>query len=73
MVVWGGLETTLLENRSLPSAKEQRVQNLQPIIYIVIGLLLIGLVFRIIRGAIRLVFSLVIIAVVIYLVLNVLR
>ena len=49
------------------------MQSLQPIIYIVVGLLLIGLVFRIIRGAIRLVFTLAIIVVVVYLVLNVLR
>ncbi len=49
------------------------MQSLQPIIYIVIGVLLIGLVFRLIRGAIKLVFSLAIVAVVIYLVLNVLR
>ncbi len=49
------------------------MSNLQPLIYVVIGLLLIGLVFRLIKGAIKLVLTLGIIAVVAYLVLNVLR
>jgi hypothetical protein len=47
--------------------------NGQPIITIVIGLLLIWLVFRVIKGALRLGLTLVIIAVVAYLVLNALR
>ncbi len=47
--------------------------NGQNIITIIIGLVLIWLVFRIIRGALRLGLTLVIIAVVAYLVLNALR
>jgi len=47
--------------------------NGQYIITIVIGLLLIWLVFRVIKGALRLGLTLVIIAVVAYLVLNALR
>ena len=45
----------------------------QPLVIIIIGLLLIVLVFRIIKGAIRLVLTLGVIAVVAYLVLNALR
>jgi len=47
--------------------------NGQSIVTIVIGLLLIWLVFRIIKGALRLGLTLVIIAVVAYLILNALR
>ncbi len=53
--------------------KERPVTSLQPLIYIVVGILLIALVFRIIKGAIKLALTLVIIAVVAYLVLSVLR
>lgn len=47
--------------------------NLQPFIYIVIGLLVIGVLFRVIKGVIRLVLTLGVLAVVAYLVLNALR
>ncbi|MBK9942993.1 MAG: hypothetical protein U0Z44_20485 [Kouleothrix sp.] len=47
--------------------------TLQPLIYVVIGLLLIGLVFKLIKGVIKLVLTLGIIAIVAYLVLNLLR
>jgi hypothetical protein len=49
------------------------VTDLQPFIPIIVGLLLIWLVFRVIKGAIRLVITLAIIGVVAYLVLNMLR
>jgi hypothetical protein len=49
------------------------VATLQPLIYVVIGLLLIGLVFKLIKGVIKLVLTLGIIAIVAYLVLNLLR
>jgi hypothetical protein len=44
-----------------------------PLIVIIIGLLLIGLVFRIIKGVIRLVLTIGILAIVAYFVLNALR
>ena len=47
--------------------------ELQPFIPIIVGLLLIWLVFRVIKGAFRLIITLAIIGVVTYLVLNVLR
>jgi hypothetical protein len=49
------------------------VSNLQPIIIIVVGILVLGLVWKLIAGAIRLVLTLGVIAVVAYLVLNALR
>ncbi len=45
----------------------------QPLIVIIIGLLLLGLVFRVIKGVIRLVLTLGIIAIMAYFVLNTLR
>jgi hypothetical protein len=47
--------------------------NVSYLVTIVVGLLLIWLVFRVLRGAIRLVITLAIIALIAYLVLNVLR
>ncbi|HEX9373985.1 MAG TPA: hypothetical protein VF897_23430 [Roseiflexaceae bacterium] len=47
--------------------------NLPFIVVVVIGILLIGLVWRLVKGAIKLVLMLAIIAVVAYVVLNVLR
>jgi hypothetical protein len=47
--------------------------NAQPLVIIVIGLLLLGLVFRVIKGVIRLVLTVGIIAIVAYFVLNALR
>ena len=44
-----------------------------PLIVIIVGLLLIGLVFRVIRGVIRLVLTVGILAIVAYFVLNALR
>jgi hypothetical protein len=46
---------------------------MNPIVAIIIGLLLLGLVFRLIKGAIRLVLTLVIIAILAYIVLNYVR
>jgi hypothetical protein len=45
----------------------------QPLVIIVIGLLLLGLVFKVIKGVIRLVLTVGIIAIVAYFVLNTLR
>ncbi len=44
--------------------------NLQPFIYVVVGLLVIGLLFRMIKGVIRLVLTLGVLAVVAFLVLR---
>ena len=49
------------------------IAGINPIVVIIIGLLLIGLVFRIIKGVIRLVLTVGIIAIVAYFVLNALR
>jgi hypothetical protein len=49
------------------------VNNLPPIAVIVVGLLIVWLAFRFLRGVIRLVIALAIIGVIAYLVLNVLR
>jgi hypothetical protein len=48
----------------------EKIGSVQPVIVIIIGLLLLWLVFRMIRGAIRLVLTLAIIAVIVYLLLN---
>ena len=47
--------------------------ELQPLIVIVIGVLILGIVWKVVKGVIRLVFMLGIIAVVAYFVLNALR
>ena len=44
--------------------------NLQPFIYVMVGLLVIGLLFRMIKGVIRLVLTLGVLAVVAFLVLR---
>ena len=44
--------------------------NLQPFIYVVIGLLVIGVLFRVIKGVIRLVLTLGVLAIVAFLVLR---
>jgi len=49
------------------------VTDLQPLIVIVVGVLILGLVWKVVKGVIRLVFMLGIIAVVAYFVLNTLR
>ncbi|HNP88013.1 MAG: hypothetical protein JST60_12120 [Chloroflexi bacterium SZAS-1] len=46
------------------------MSNLQPIIYIVIALLVIGVVFRVLKGIIRLALTLGILAIVAYLILR---
>jgi hypothetical protein len=46
------------------------ISSINPIVAIVIGLLLIGLVFRVVKGVIRLVLMLGIFAVLAYMVLN---
>ena len=47
--------------------------DLQPLVVVIVGILIIWLAFRILRGMIRLVITLAVIGVIIYLVLNVLR
>jgi hypothetical protein len=49
------------------------VGDLQPLIVIVVGVLILGLVWKVVKGVIRFVFMLGIIAVVAYFVLNALR
>jgi hypothetical protein len=44
--------------------------NLQPFIYVVIGLLVIGVLFRVIKGVVRLVLTLGVLAIVAFLVLR---
>jgi hypothetical protein len=51
----------------------EQVSSFQPIVAIVIGLLLLWIVFKVIKGAIRLVVSLAIVGVVVYLVLTYIR
>jgi hypothetical protein len=48
----------------------EKIGSFQPVIVIIIGLVLLWLVFKMIKGAIRLVLTLAIIAVIVYLLLN---
>ena len=49
------------------------MNELQPLVVVIVGLLIIWLAFRVLRGVIRLVITLALIGVIAYLVLNVLR